>query len=134
MSDRAITRRRFIPPDSGSTLSSDRSVSWTNEQLLRPAARLGPRQVEVAAVDDQVLQDAQFLVERVRLRDHAEARPDRRSVAGRIQPEDGQLTGSHGRDGADHPHRRGLARAVRPEESECLARGDVEFDAVDGRE
>ena len=38
------------------------------------------------------------------------------------------------RDAADHPHRRGLAGAVRPQEAERFAGGDVEVDGVDGRE
>ena len=38
------------------------------------------------------------------------------------------------RDAADHPHRRGLAGAVRAEEAERFARRDVEVDGVDGGE
>ena len=38
------------------------------------------------------------------------------------------------RDGADHAHRRGLARAVGAQETKRLARRNVEIDGVDGRE
>ena len=52
MSDRAIVRRRFIPPDSGSTWSLARSVSWANSSSSSARSRdLRPRQAEVAPVD-----------------------------------------------------------------------------------
>ena len=86
-----MTRRRFMPPESGSTRSSG-SLGQLDEieQLGGPPARLGPRQVEVAAVDEQVLEDAQLVVERVGLRHDAEPGPDAGPVACRVQAEDGQ--------------------------------------------
>ena len=61
-------------------------------------------------------------------------RADLRAVAARIQAEDDELAVADRRDAADHPHRRGLAGAVRAEEAERLARRDVEVDRVDGGE
>ena len=85
MSERAIVSRRFIPPDSGSTWSLARSVSWANSSsssARRPtSARL---QTEVAAVDRQVLADRQLDVEGVLLGHDAEVAPGSaaRAVAG----------------------------------------------------
>jgi hypothetical protein len=73
----------------------------------------------------------QLEVERVLLRDRAEARPDVRAVGGGIEAQDPELAAGHGGDARDHPHRRRLARAVRAEEPERLARLDPEVDAVD---
>ena len=89
------------------------------------------RQAEVAAVDEQVLPDGELEVEGVLLRDDAEPAADRRAVGGRVQAEDAQLAGGGRGDAADHPHGRGLARAVGAEEAERLARRDVDVDAVD---
>jgi len=41
------------------------------EQLYGATPGFAPREAEVAPVDEQVLQDAQLVVECVRLRDHA---------------------------------------------------------------
>ena len=82
---RAIVSRRFMPPDSGSTWSSARSVSWANSSSS--SARLahsGARQPEVAAVDQQVLADRQLGVERVLLGHDAEPRADLRAVGARV--------------------------------------------------
>jgi hypothetical protein len=51
-----------------------------------------------------------------------------------VQAEDGQVTRRALRHRTDHAHRRGLARAVRAEETERLAGRDLEVDAVDGGE
>ena len=77
-SDRAMVSRRFMPPDSGSTWSSARSVSWTNSSSSvgpLPATRRG--HAEVPPVDQQVLPDGQLGVEGVLLRHDAEPGPDR---------------------------------------------------------
>ena len=78
-SERAIVRRRFMPPDRGSTLSSARSLELDElEQLVGALAELGARQAEVTAVDDDVLAHGQLHVERVLLRDDAQACADAR--------------------------------------------------------
>ena len=51
------------------------------EQLLGPGRDLAPRQVEVAAVDDQVVEDGQLAVQVVVLGHHPESRPDLGAVA-----------------------------------------------------
>ena len=104
------------------------------EQLGRAALALGPREVEVAAVDDQVLGDGQLVVELVGLRHDAEAGPDLAAVRGGLEAEHPQRPGGRRRRAADHPHRRGLAGPVRPEEPERLAAVDLDVDAVDRRE
>ena len=77
ISERAIVTRRFMPPDSGSTLLVARSVELHElEQLGRPPLALGARDVEVAAVDDEVLLDGQLVVELVGLRHDAEPGAD----------------------------------------------------------
>ena len=53
------------------------------------------------------------------------------TVGGRIQSEDAELTRGGRRHAPDHAHGRALARAVRAEEAEDLARVDVHIDAVD---
>ena len=132
ISDRAIVSRRFIPPDSGSTGSLARSVSWANSSsssARRPtSARLEP---EVAAIDRQVLADGQLGVQGVLLRDDAEASPDLRSVHRRVHAHHLERPVGDRGGAADHPHRRGLAGPVRSEEAEGFAGGDVEVDAVD---
>ena len=47
-------------------------------------------------------------------------------------PGDRRLAAGGGEEGAEHPHGRGLARAVRAEEAEDLALGDREVDVADG--
>ena len=64
-----------------------RSVSWTNSSsssARRPG--LAPAQVEVAAVDDQVLADGQLHVEGVLLGHHPEAGLDPGAVAAGFMP------------------------------------------------
>ena len=89
ISARAIVRRRFMPPDSGSTLSFARSVSWANSSSSSAAARgLGPRQAEVPAVDHEVVADRELGVERVLLGHDAEAAADPRAVGVGVEVED----------------------------------------------
>ena len=74
MSERAIVTRRFMPPDSGSTRLFARSESCTksSSSAVRCLA-VASRDVEVAAVDDQVLLDGELTVELVLLRHDADA-------------------------------------------------------------
>ena len=44
MSERAMVSRRFIPPDSGSTLSLARSVSWAKSSSSVARARTSVRE------------------------------------------------------------------------------------------
>ena len=87
-SDRAIVRRRFIPPDSVSTRLFARSLELHElEQLAGPLGRRPARQPEVAPVDDEVLPDRQLDVEAVLLRHDAEPRPDLRPSTAGSMPE-----------------------------------------------
>ena len=60
------------------------------EQLLGPLADDPPGQVEVAAVDHQVVENGELEVERVLLGHDADAAPDARSVVRGVHPEDAQ--------------------------------------------
>ncbi len=101
------------------------------QQRGGPLADDAPGQPEVPAVDEQVLPDGQLHVEGVLLRHHAEPGADRRAVPDRIAAEDAQFPAGRRRHAADHPHRGGLTRAVRPQEPEGLAAVQVEVDPVD---
>ena len=80
----------------------------------------------------EVLADGQLGVERVLLGHDAESGADPRPVGDRVEARGPcSVAVGHRRDAADHPHRRGLAGAVRAEEAERLARRDVEVDGVD---
>ena len=92
------------------------------QELVGPRRAHGPGDAEVAAVHDEVVPHAQLGVEVVLLRHHPEQRPDLRAVRVGVEAEDRQVTGRALRDRADHPHGRGLARAVGPEQPERLAR------------
>ena len=124
-----------MPPDSGSILLLGAIGELHElEQLLGAAPALGARQVEVAAVEHEVVEHGELLVELVLLRHDADPGPDLLAVAGRVHPEDPQLALGDRRDAADHAHRRRLAGAVRPEEAERLAAVDLDVDPVDGGE
>ena len=101
------------------------------EELLGAPADLGARQVEVAAVDHEVVEDGQLGVEAVLLGHDAEAGPDARAVDRGIEAEDAQLA-------ARRLDTQPIIRMVDvlpapfgPEEAERLTRLDLEVDAVD---
>src|SRR5690606_3139126 len=104
------------------------------EQLLRALSADRPREVEVAAVDEHVVLDAELLVELVLLRHDTDPGADLLAVARRVEPEDPQLALAHRRHATDHAHRRRLAGTVRAEKPERLAAPHVDVDAVDGDE
>ena len=80
-----------MPPDSGSTRSSRRSVSCTKSSSSSARSRITAcGQVEVAAVDEQVLADGQLGVEGVLLRHDAEPGADLRAVGRGVHAEDPQ--------------------------------------------
>ena len=91
-------------------------------------------QAEVAAVDVEVLAGVELTVEVVLLRHDPQAGADLGPMVVGIEAEDAQTPARAGRDGADHLHRRGLARAVRAEQAERLPRRDLERQAVDREE
>ena len=75
------------------------------EKLVRATAGLAIGQSEIAAVDHQVLADAELRVERILLRDNADPSADPRTVPARVHAEDLQRAVADGRHAADHPHR-----------------------------
>ncbi len=101
------------------------------EQLVDAAVDLGPRDPEVAAVDEQVVADVELVVEGVLLRTDSQPAADRRTVDSRIHPEDLQLATTDRGHRRDHPHGRGLAGPIGPEEAERLAAPDLDVDALD---
>ena len=133
--ERAIVSRRFMPPERSSTFGRPLLGELDElEQLLGALAHLALRDAEVAAVDVEVVEDVQLVVERVLLGTDPEPGPDRRAVLGGVHPEDAQLSPGDRRDRRDHPHRGGLAGAVGAEEAERLAAAYVDVDALDGLE
>ena len=135
MSERAMVSRRFIPPDSDSTLEVRRSASWakSSSSSMRGRSTL-PGQVEVATVDEQVLLHRELGVEVVLLGDHAEPGADRRPVDRRVELEHAERPGGDRGHRADHPHRRALTGTIRTEEPKRLPLADLEVDGVDGDE
>ena len=102
------------------------------EQLVGPFADHAPREVEVAAVDEEVVAHGELEVERVLLGHDAEAGADARAVG---RPGRGRAPrSSPSETGETHPIMRMvevLPAPFGPEEAERLARLDVEVDAVD---
>ena len=121
-----------MPPESRSTgVVGAVGERHEAEQLVRAPGRLGPRDVEVAREDQEVLAHGQLEVERGVLGDDAEValqlpRPDVGVDAQHLQ-----LAGVARRQARQHPHRGRLAGPVRAEEAEAVARLDAEVDAVD---
>ena len=86
----------------------------------------------VARVDQEVVEDGDLLVEVVLLRDNAHPRLHPARVLGHRNTEDVEPAGGRGERARDHPHRRGLAGAVRAEEAEARFGRDVEADRANG--
>src|SRR6202022_3393200 len=98
---------------------------------LRSLPDDGTREVEVAAVDDQVLADGQLGVERIRLWDDSQPGTNAGPVGNGIKAEDAQGTTSRRRNAPDHAHGGRLPGAIRAEKTEGLAALDGEVDRVD---
>ncbi len=81
-------------------------------------------------VDD--LDHGQLRVERRRLEADADAWLERVGAVGDVEAEDDRLAAVGRPQALEDLDRRRLARAVRPEQAEDLARGDIEIDPVDG--
>src|SRR5205823_11452978 len=94
----------------------------------RPALRV------VAAELVERLARRDLVVERGRLELHADAGANRRSVLAPVEAADLDLAGVGLGQPFDHLERRGLAGAVRAEETEDLTRRDAEIDAGDGED
>ncbi len=92
------------------------------------------REVEVAAVDHQVVEDRELQVEAVFLRYEPDAAPDARTVGGRVHPEHTKRAARKRGHARDHSHRGGLPCSVGTEEPEGFALGDLEVDVVHRQE
>ena len=93
-----------------------------------PAPR---RRAEAVAAGEEVevLPDLHVVVDPERVRHEPEDATYLVGVPGDGPAGDLGLTGRRQQERREHPERRGLARAVRPDETEDLALGDVEVDA-----
>jgi hypothetical protein len=78
------------------------------------------------------LGNGELRIERRRLETHPDPRLERIRVAADVDPEDADFAAIGLAQSLEDLDGRGLARPVRPEESEDLALRDVEVDAVDG--
>ena len=104
------------------------------QQLVGALTNDRAGEVEVSPVDEEVVPNGQLGVEVVLLGRDTDARADAGTVDRGVHPEHAQLAAGDGRYTPDHAHGGALARPVRPEEAERLARLDVELDAVDRHE
>ena len=89
------------------------------------------RHIEVSGVCEQVLEDAEVGVEAVGLGYDAERELDGALIGADILAVDEQIAAADRGYARKHLHRGGFAGAVRAEEAETFALGDVEANAVD---
>src|SRR5262249_34481968 len=95
-----------------------------------------PRAIETvdASEEADVLVDGEPLVERKPLRHVPDALLDALRIAADVDAADDRRSARRLQQSAQHANRRRLSRAVAAEESEDLASGDVERQAIDGGE
>src|SRR5262249_45826938 len=80
----------------------------------------------------QILGSRELIVEADHVRQVADAALDRQRLARRIEPEHAHLAAGNFGQAEQHQDGRGLAGAVRPEQTEDLTAPDRERDVVDG--
>ena len=129
------TRDQQAPPHAAGELV-DAAVSAIDElgHLQRPldgVPALGASDPVQVREDEEVLLDRQRDVEVVELRRDAELRARLLRLVGQLEAEHLDLALVRDRLPGEESHRRGLARAVRPEEADARARGHVEVEAGD---
>ena len=100
------------------------------DALAAPA----PAQAIGAGEEGEVLADRELPIEGEFLRDIADPLAGGSPRAGEVDAGDAQRSAGRGEQAAEHAEGGRLAGAVRPEETEDLAAGDVEADVVDGGE
>src|SRR5581483_4173918 len=89
---------------------------------------------EVAAVEVEVLPHGQRAVERVELRDDADAALHRGRMLAHVHAGDERAASRRDDGRRQHPDRRRLAGAIRAEQPEELAAPDFEVEPVDGED
>ena len=130
--ERAISRRRRMPPESLSTRESRRSSSFAIfERPLDRGRPLGAADPVEVREDEQVLLHRQRHVEVVELRRHAALRARRLRLLRQPEAEHLDLALVGDRLRRQQPHRRRLAGAVRPEQADARALRHVEVEPVD---
>src|SRR5215469_1831403 len=101
------------------------------QRLLDPLAP--PVEVVDAGDEDEVLLDGQVLVEREPLGHVAGAALDLVGLPADVEAEAGSLAGVGVEQAAEHPERRGLARAVGPEKAADAPLAELDGEALDHR-
>jgi len=134
MRARAISRRLHASGEAWDLPVRFLLQSDEGQQVLGQRNGGAREDIEVACVDDEVLQDRDLLVQVVLLGNHAHPGLDPAPLDPSWQAQHGEVA-ARGRGGrGDHPHGGGLACPVGPQEAEALGRLDVEFDAPNGIE
>jgi len=102
------------------------------EQLVRPAPRLGAREVVQASEHPEVLATGEVLVHRGVLAREPDQLPYLVRLRADVEPADARRPGVCVEQRRQDAHRRRLARAVRAEQSEDGSVAHLEVDAVEG--
>ena len=100
------------------------------EQLVGARRRLARREVEQPPLEDEQLAPGLPRVEPGLLQRDADPAAHGVGLAGDVDAGDPRAAGGDREQRRQHPHRRRLAGAVRPEEAEHLARLDPQVDAA----
>ena len=121
-----------MPPDSAITR---RGGAVGEPERLEQRVGLDPRLAtahpEEAAVEHEVLADGQGAIERVALGHDADQALGRGGLAPHVDPADHGAALGRLHPGREHARGRGLAGAVRAQETEDLAAADAEVEVVD---
>jgi TetR/AcrR family tetracycline transcriptional repressor len=120
-----------MPPENFMTMSERRSASATisSTSSMRRSAS-GPAEAVQIRVEAEVLLGGQLQVQRLLLKDQADAAPDLVTLADDVEAGNPGRAGGGIADRAQHLDGRGLAGAVRAEEAVGLAGLDPELDAA----
>ncbi len=122
---RAISRRRFMPPEYFSTSVAALSVELDERQdLVDAAAPLGLADAVHHGVEFEVLAAGQLAVEGGLLEDDADALADAVAVAGHVEAGDRGAPRGRPQEGREHVDGRRLARPVGAEQAEELPFAD----------
>src|SRR5438034_9202497 len=127
---RAISRRRFMPPEKVFTSEPARSASSTTPRSSSMRCLRTAPGTPDAAMQLEVLARGQLVVERRVLEDEADAPADGSGVLRHIDAGDARFPGGRSQQSAEDADGGRLPRSVRPEEAEDLALLDRKVDAA----